>query len=89
MTQEQLHICEVTLQDMYALLKRSKELAREMVIQLDGDNDTARDYMKIVGYMSECTTMPLFNCSGALGIDLARWAVDFDKGYNKAKEGAK
>ncbi len=87
MTHEQLHICEVTLQDMYALLKRTKELAREIAKQLDGDNNTARDYMTIVGYMSECTTMPLFNCSGALGIDLATWAADFDKGYDKAKEG--
>lgn len=89
MTQDKLHLCEVTLQDMYALLKRSKELARELAKQLEDDNDTARDYMKIVGYMSECATMPLFNCSGALGIDLAKWAADFDKGYNKAKEGRK
>lgn len=89
MTQEKLHICEVTLQDMYALLKRSKELAHDMAQQLDGDNDTARDYMNIVAYMSECVTMPLFNCSGALGLDLASWALDFNKGYEKAKEGAK
>lgn len=89
MTQEKLHLCEVTLQDMYALLKRSKELAHDMSQQLDDDNTTARDYMKIVGYISECATMPLFNCSGALGIDLAKWAADFDKGYNKAKEGRK
>lgn len=86
MTQEKQHLCEVTLQDMYALQKRSKELAREMVRLLDGDNDTARNYMQIAGYMSECATMPLFNCSGALGIDLAKWSADFDKGYDKVKE---
>lgn len=89
MRQEKKHLCEVTLQDMYALLKRSKELAREMVHQLEDENDTARDYMKISGYMSECATMPLFNCAGALGIDLAKWSADFDKGYEKVKEGAK
>ena len=87
MTQEKLHICEVTLQDMYALLKRSKELAREIAHQLEDDNNTARDYMKIAEYMSECATMPLFNCAGALGLDLAKWAADFNEGYDKVKEG--
>lgn len=89
MTQEKLHLCEVTLQDMYALLIRSKELARELAKQLEDDNDTARDHMKIVGYMSECATMPLFNCSGALGIDLAKWAMEFNERYSKVKEDAK
>lgn len=87
MTQEKKHLCEVTLQDMYALLKRSKELAREMAKQLDGENDTARDYMVTSAYMSECTSFTLFNCAGALGINLAYWAADFDNGYNKVKEG--
>lgn len=86
MTQEKLHICEVTLQDMYALLKRAKELAHDMAEQLDGDNNTARDYMTITAYMSESATMPLFNCAGALSLDLASWARDFNKGYEKAKE---
>lgn len=86
MTQEKLHICEVTLQDMYALLKRAKELAHDMAEQLDDDNNTARDYMTITAYMSESATMPLFNCAGALGLDLASWARDFNKGYEKAKE---
>jgi hypothetical protein len=89
MTQEKLHLCEVTLQDMYALLKRSKELALDMAQQLEDDNNTARNYMEIAGYMSECATMPLFNCAGALGLDLATWAGDFNKGYEKVKEGAK
>lgn len=89
MTQEKLHICEVTLQDMYALLKRSKELAHDMAQHLDGDNDTARDYMTITAYMSECTSMTLFNCAGALGVDLVTWAAEFKKNYEKAKEDAK
>lgn len=89
MTQEKLHICEVTLQDMYALLKRSKELALDMAEQLHGDNNTACDYMKIASYMSECSSITLFNCAGALGVDLVTWAGDFNKGYDKAKEGRK
>lgn len=89
MTQETLHLYEVTLQDMYALLKRNKELAHDMAQQLDDDNTTARDYMNIVAYMSECVTMPLFNCAGALGVDLANWAADFNKGYDKVKGGRK
>lgn len=87
MTQEKLHICEVTLQDMYALLKRARELAYDMAEQLDGENNTACDYMTITSYMSESATMPLFNCAGALGLDLATWAADFNKGYDKVKEG--
>lgn len=89
MTQEKSHLCEVTLQDMYALLKRSQELARDMAKQLDGDNNTARDYMTITAYMSECTSMTLFNCAGALGVDLVTWAAEFKKGYDKVKEDKK
>ena len=87
MTQEQLHICEVTLQDMYALLKRARELALDMAEQLNGNNNTARDYMVTTAYMSECTSMALFNCSGALHLDLASWAAELNKGYDKVKEG--
>lgn len=89
MTQEKLHICEVTLQDMYALLKRARELALDMAEQLNSEGYTARDYMVTSAYMSECTSMTLFNCAGALGIDLVTWAADFNKGYDKVKEGAK
>lgn len=87
MTQEKLHLCEVTLQDMYALLKRARELALDMAEQLNSEGYTARDYMVTSAYMSECTSMTLFNCAGALGIDLAQWAADFNKGYDKVKEG--
>lgn len=86
MTQEQLHIYEVTLQDMYALLKRTRELALDIAEQLNGDNNTACDYMKIAAYISECSSMTLFNCAGALGVNLVAWAADFNKGYDKVKE---
>jgi len=80
--EEKKYIVEQTLRDMYLLLKRSQELANDMSEQLSG---TARDYIVTAAYMSECATMPLFNCSGALGIDLAKWVAEFNKGYNKVK----
>ena len=82
--EEKQYIVEQTLRDMYLLLKRSQELANDMSEQLSG---TARDYMVAAAYMSECTSMTLFNCSGALHLDLASWAAEFNKGYDKVKEG--
>lgn len=86
MTQEKQHLCEMTLQDMYLLLKRAKELARNMADELANDNDTARDFMTIAAYMSESATGPLFNCAGALGVDLVSWSVNFDRLYDNLKE---
>lgn len=81
--EEKKYIVEQTLRDMYLLLKRSQELANDMSEQLSG---TARDYMVTAAYMSECTSMTLFNCAGALHLDLAKWVSDFNK---QRKEGAK
>lgn len=80
--EEKQYIVEQTLRDMYLLLKRSQELANDMSEQLSG---TARDYMVTAAYMSECATMPLFNCAGALHLDLAKWVSAFNKQRKEVK----
>lgn len=89
MTQETLHLYEVTLQDMYALLKRNQDLAEFMADKLADDSSTARDSMIKASYMSECASLTLFNCAGALGIDLAAWALEFKKKYDELKDAPK
>lgn len=82
--EEKQYIVEQTLRDMYLLLKRSQELANEMANELSG---CARDYMVAAAYMSECASMPLFNCAGALGLDLVKYASEIrDKRKDKKNE---
>lgn len=81
--EEKQYVVEQTLRDMYLLLKRSQELAHEMSEQLSG---TAHDYMVAAAYMSECTSITLFNCAGALHLDLVKWASEVNEKRNNTKK---